>query len=51
MVLGFPVTEFLGFSCVLQGNSMDELPERLIGSVRVSHLELLSAISPSMENS
>jgi len=33
----------------VQGNGMDELPERLIGAVRVSHLSLASAISPPPE--
>lgn len=32
---------------VMQGNGMEELPERLIGAVRVSHLSLASAITPT----
>lgn len=32
-----------------QANTADELPERLIGAVRVSHLELKSAIVPKLE--
>lgn len=32
-----------------QANTADELPERLIGAVRVSHVELSSAIVPKME--
>ena len=33
--------------CVfVQGNSLDELPEKLIGTVRISRLELSKAISP-----
>ncbi len=51
MVLEFLATKLSGFFCVLQGNRMDELPERLIGSVRVSHLQLSSAVSPSLDNS
>ena len=35
--------------CILQGNGMDELPERLIGAVRVSHLSLASATPPLPE--
>jgi len=32
-----------------QANSADELPERLIGAVRVSHIELSSAIIPELD--
>lgn len=32
-----------------QANTADELPERLIGAVRVSHVELSSAIVPKLE--
>ena len=35
--------------CNGQANSTDELPERLIGAVRVSHIELSSAIVPVLE--
>lgn len=34
--------------CMSQANTNDELPERLIGAVRVSHLELSSAIVPEL---
>lgn len=34
-----------------QGNGMDELPERIIGAVRVAHLELGAAISPVQNGS
>lgn len=37
----------LGHLC--QANTTDELPERLIGAVRVSHIELKSAIVPRLE--
>lgn len=30
----------------LQGNTPDELPEQLIGAVRISHVELSSAVVP-----
>lgn len=36
---------------VLQGNSPEELPEQLVGAVRVSHVELSSAIVPKLEPS
>lgn len=32
-----------------QANTTDELPERLISAVRVSHLELSSAVVPELE--
>ncbi|GAY62541.1 hypothetical protein CUMW_218600 [Citrus unshiu] len=34
---------------LVQTNTIDELPERLIGAVRVSHIELKSAIVPKLE--
>ena len=34
---------------VSQGNVADELPERLIGVIRVSHIELSSAIVPKLD--
>ena len=33
----------------MQANTTDELPERLIGAVRVSYIELKSAIVPKLE--
>ena len=33
-----------------QANAPEELPERLIGAVRVSHIELSSAIVPNLES-
>lgn len=38
----------LVFNCS-QANTTEELPERLIGAVRVSHIELSSAITPILE--
>ncbi|CAI0418799.1 unnamed protein product [Linum tenue] len=35
----------------VQANATDELPERLIGAVRVSHIELSSAIVPNLDPS
>lgn len=37
------------FFFLYQANTADELPERLIGAVRISHLELKSAIVPKLE--
>ncbi|XP_056173693.1 protein ENHANCED DISEASE RESISTANCE 2-like [Syzygium oleosum] len=34
---------------LVQANTADELPERLIGAVRVSHIELSSAIVPNLD--
>lgn len=34
----------------MQGNTPEELPERLIGAVRISHLELSSALEPREED-
>lgn len=36
-------------SICYQANTVDELPERLIGAVRVSHIELKSAIVPNLD--
>jgi hypothetical protein len=35
----------------IQADTLDELPERLIGAVRVCHVELSSAITPVLEDS
>lgn len=34
----------------MQANTPEELPERLIGAVRISHLELSSAMQPRVED-
>lgn len=34
---------------VAQANSAEELPERLIGAVRVSHIELSAAVVPKLD--
>lgn len=34
----------------MQANSYDELPERLVGAVRVSHVQLSSAIDPKLDD-
>lgn len=38
------------FYRIYQACTTDELPEKLIGAVRVSHLELSSAIVPILES-
>ncbi|CAI9762562.1 unnamed protein product [Fraxinus pennsylvanica] len=35
---------------LVQASTIDELPERLIGAVRISHLELSSAFVPILES-
>jgi hypothetical protein len=47
-------TSFIGVHLLLifpflQANTTEELPERLIGAVRVSHIELSSAIVPKLD--
>ncbi|CAM6008576.1 unnamed protein product [Sphagnum balticum] len=51
LVFGVITSLVVDMAFLVQGNRMDELPERLIGSVRVSHLQLSSAVSPSLDNS
>lgn len=51
LVLGVVTTLVVDMAFLVQGNSMDELPEHLIGALRVSRLELSSAVVPSLESS
>lgn len=51
LVLGVVTTLVVDMAFLVQGNSMDELPEHLIGALRVSRLELSSAAVPSLESS
>ncbi|KAJ6814072.1 protein ENHANCED DISEASE RESISTANCE 2-like [Iris pallida] len=46
LVFGVITSLVVDMAFLVQGNTFDELPERLIGAVRVSHLELSSAIVP-----
>lgn len=39
------------YSDKIQANAEEELPERLIGAVRVSHIELSSAVVPVLPDS
>ncbi|XP_059442605.1 protein ENHANCED DISEASE RESISTANCE 2-like [Corylus avellana] len=49
LVVGVITTLVVDMAFLVQANSTDELPERLIGAVRVSHIELSSAIVPKLE--
>eukprot|EP01018_Ginkgo_biloba_P007629 Gb_17513 [translate_table: standard] len=49
LVCGVVTTLVVDMAFLVQGNSMEELPERLIGAVRISRLELSSAVVPSLD--
>ncbi|KAL6549802.1 Protein ENHANCED DISEASE RESISTANCE 2 [Orobanche minor] len=49
LVIGVITTLVVDMAFLVQANATDELPERLIGAVRVSHIELSSAIVPRLE--
>ncbi|KAF3447852.1 hypothetical protein FNV43_RR08558 [Rhamnella rubrinervis] len=49
LVIGVITTLVVDMAFLVQANTADELPERLIGAVRVSHIELKSAIVPKLE--
>ncbi|KAK4794376.1 hypothetical protein SAY86_012370 [Trapa natans] len=48
LVIGVITTLVVDMAFLVQANTTDELPERLIGAVRVSHIELSSAIVPEL---
>ncbi|XP_008813630.1 LOW QUALITY PROTEIN: protein ENHANCED DISEASE RESISTANCE 2-like [Phoenix dactylifera] len=50
LVCGVITTLVVDMAFLVQGNTFDELPERLIGAVRVSHVELSSAVVPVLES-
>ncbi|CAJ2647050.1 unnamed protein product [Trifolium pratense] len=50
LVTGVITTLVVDMAFLVQANTPDELPERLIGAVRVSHLELKSAIVPKLDS-
>ncbi|XP_047973259.1 protein ENHANCED DISEASE RESISTANCE 2-like [Salvia hispanica] len=50
LVIGVITTLVVDMAFILQGNTPEELPERLIGAVRISHLELSSALEPREED-
>ncbi|KAI3735096.1 hypothetical protein L6452_14584 [Arctium lappa] len=49
LVVGVITRLVVDMAFLVQANMTDELPEGLIGAVRVSHLELSSAIVPELE--
>jgi len=49
LVFGVVTSLVVDMGFLIQGNGMDELPERLIGAVRVSHLVLSCAIPPPQD--
>ncbi|EHA8587548.1 putative protein ENHANCED DISEASE RESISTANCE 2 [Cocos nucifera] len=50
LVCGVITTLVVDMAFLVQANTFDELPERLIGAVRVSHVELSSAVVPVLES-
>ncbi|XP_058103831.1 protein ENHANCED DISEASE RESISTANCE 2-like isoform X2 [Magnolia sinica] len=51
LVCGVITTLVVDMAFLVQANTPEELPERLIGAVRGSHIELSSAIVPKLEAS
>ncbi|GFZ08633.1 similar to ENHANCED DISEASE RESISTANCE 2 [Actinidia rufa] len=49
LVIGVITSLVVDMAFLVQGNAADELPERLIGAIRVSHIELSSAIVPKLD--
>ncbi|XP_073314420.1 protein ENHANCED DISEASE RESISTANCE 2-like [Primulina huaijiensis] len=49
LVTGVITTLVVDMAFLVQANTTDELPEKLIGAIRVSHIELSSAIVPKLE--
>lgn len=49
LVIGVITTLVVDMAFLVQGNTPDELPERLIGAVRISHLELKTAVDPKLD--
>ncbi|CAH2078573.1 unnamed protein product [Thlaspi arvense] len=50
LVIGVITSLVVEMAFLVQANTPEELPERLIGAVRVSHIELSSAITPNLES-
>ncbi|KAK6158504.1 hypothetical protein DH2020_005818 [Rehmannia glutinosa] len=50
LVIGVIMSLVVDMAFLVQANTTEELPERLIGAVRVSHIELSSAIVPRLES-
>lgn len=51
LVVGVITTLVVDMAFLIQANTPEELPERLIGAVRASHIELSSAIVPKLDPS
>ncbi|CAM8880825.1 unnamed protein product [Rhodiola kirilowii] len=49
LVIGVITSLVVDMAFLVQGNTPEELPEQLVGAVRVSHVELSSAIVPKLE--
>ncbi|XP_044503595.1 protein ENHANCED DISEASE RESISTANCE 2-like isoform X2 [Mangifera indica] len=49
LVIGVITTLVVDMAFLVQATTTDELPERLIGAVRVSHIELSSAVTPRLQ--
>ncbi|CAN8274521.1 unnamed protein product [Cochlearia groenlandica] len=50
LVIGVITSLVVEMAFLVQANTPEELPERLIGAVRVSHIELSSAIVPNLDS-
>ncbi|KAK6117023.1 hypothetical protein DH2020_049267 [Rehmannia glutinosa] len=50
LVIGVITTLVVDMAFLVQANTTEELPERLIGAVRISHLELSSAIESMLDS-
>ncbi|AED95268.1 Pleckstrin homology (PH) domain-containing protein / lipid-binding START domain-containing protein [Arabidopsis thaliana] len=50
LVIGVITSLVVEMAFLVQANTPEELPERLIGAVRVSHVELSSAIVPNLDS-
>lgn len=49
IVIGVMTTLVVDMAFLVQANTVDELPEQLIGAIRLSHIELSSAIVPNLD--
>ncbi|KAK4261522.1 hypothetical protein QN277_004509 [Acacia crassicarpa] len=50
LVVGVITSLVVDMAFLVQANTMEELPERLIGAVRISHLELSTAVVPKLDS-
>ncbi|OAY80724.1 Protein ENHANCED DISEASE RESISTANCE 2-like, partial [Ananas comosus] len=50
LVCGVVTTLVVDMAFLVQANTSDELPEQLIGAIRLSHIELSSAVVPDLGN-